>query len=410
VTLLLLAAPLNAAPASAKPGSARPAGAEPANLLLNGGAEQGKNDQPSMWGAASVAAPELKMSRDTTTARAGKASLFISNGHKYDQPTANNWAQTLQSVPRGRTVVVSGWIKTADADAVNICLQCWDAGGKEMVGFASTPVVRGDQDWVQLESDPLVVPAKTQSIMVRAALSGLGKAWFDDVTVTEVEGAAAGADGKPAKPGVGAGGPPAVTGEAAKAAPVTPASLDKGLRSAVKGEVVEVHPVDRDQMVLSYIPDWAHGRVDNLAVEVNEMGGVRTLFAWPKPAIKGDGHRFLLACYARERTVPEENKPGKIGAYEVLGEWDEQTPWTSQPKTADKPLAEFNLAAGEGWVTFDVTPLVRKQLAGGAPSHGVMLRFVDEDSKGARAGYAFVSREGEAQWEARRPLLLVVKE
>jgi hypothetical protein len=392
VTLLLTSGATGAGPAGTT--SANP---EPPNLLLNGGAEQGKSDQPSMWSAASVPAAELKMGRDTTTARAGKASLFISNGHKYDQPTANNWAQTLQSVPAGKTVVVGGWIKTDDADGANICLQCWDAAGKEMLGFASTPVVRGDQDWVQLKSDPLVVPAQSRSITVRAALTGVGRAWFDELTVTVVE----------VEPG---GTAPAPTQGASKTPAVAPASLDKNLRAAVKGEVVEVRPVDRDQMVVSYLPDWAHGRVDNLGVEVNKWGGARTLFAWPKPEAKAEGHRFLLACYARERTVPGDKKPVKIGAYEVLGEWDEQTSWTKQPRTGDKPVAEFDLAAGEGWVTFDVTPLVRRQLSGGGPSHGLMLRFLKDDGSDVRAGYAIVSREGEGPWEARRPLLLIVKD
>ena len=371
------------------------AGAAPVNLLLNGGAEEGKKDRPSAWDAASVPAPELKMSRDTETFRSGKASLSISNGHRYEQPTSNNWRQSLQSIPLGKTVVVSGWIKTADAGAANICVQCWDAGGDGMLGFASTPVVRGDKDWTELKSDPLVVPSMTKSMVVRAALTGLGKAWFDDVLVSEV--AAGGANVKQPVP---------------LAAPVKPASLDKALLEKVGGEVVEVQSISQDQMIVSYLPEWAHGRVDNIGVETNDMGGARTLFAWPKPKAKPEGHRFVLACYARERSAPAgDAKPGKIGAYEVLATWDEQTPWTKQPKTADKPAAEFDVAAGEGWVTFDVTPLVRKQLAGGADAaHGLMLRFVKDDSNPERAGYAFVSREGEGEWQSRRPLLLVVKE
>src|SRR4051812_2054283 len=285
--------------------------ADARNLLLNDGAEQGKNDQPSIWFAASVPADKLKMNRDTQTAHSGKASLLISNAYKYDQPTANNWAQSLQSVPLGKTVVVSGWIKAADADAANICLQCWDSTGDRMLGFASTPVVRGDQDWTELKSDPLVVPAATKSMMVRAALTGLGKAWFDDIAVTQVEAAAPAADGIPPV-GTTAAQP------AAAAAPLSPAALDKALVAAVKGEIVQALPVERDQMVLSYIPDWAHGHVDNIAVANND-GGVRTFLGWPQPSGPSAGHRFLLACYARKTTAPADQKPGKIGAYEVLG-------------------------------------------------------------------------------------------
>jgi hypothetical protein len=239
----------------------------------------------------------------------------------------------------------------------------------------------------------------TKSMIVRAALTGLGKAWFDDVLVSEVAGGSSQA--QPA-------------GVAAAAAPVKPASLDKALLDMAGGEVVEVQAVDRDQLIISYLPDWPHGKVDNIAVEANPDGGARTLFSWPKPKAKPEGHRFVLACYARERTVPaNEEAKGKLGAYEVLAKWDENTPWKKQPKTTDKPAAEFVLVAGEaGWVTFDVTPLVRKQLADGAKasSHGMMLRFVKDDTNPERAGYAFVSREGEGEWQSRHPLLLVVKE
>ena len=377
--------------------------ADAANLVLNGGAEQGKNDQPSIWGAASVPAAELKMTRDLETFHAGKASLFISNAHQYDRPTANNWAQSLQSMPVGKTVVLSGWVKSLDADAANICLQCWDATGDTMLGFASTPVVRGDQDWTELKSDPLVVPAATKSMMVRAALSGLGKAWFDDVAVTQIEGAAEADTG---------GAPPAgaTAAQPAAAGPVSPATLDKALVAAVTGEIAEALPVDRDQMVLSYMPEWAFGRVDNIAI-ANNQGGVRTLFAWPKPSAPAAGHRFLLACYARKATAPADQTPSKIGAYELLGDWDEQTPWTKQPKTADAPTAEFDFAGTQGWVTFDVTAIVRKQLAGNGAPKGVMLRFQREDADAKTwSGYEFVSREGEGEWAAKHPVLLVVKD
>jgi hypothetical protein len=141
------------------------------------------------------------------------------------------------------------------------------------------------------------------------------------------------------------------------------------------------------------------------------MGAVRTLFTWPKPNAKPEGHRFLLACYAREgRKSADATKPLKLGAYEVLGAWDEKTSWQKQPATADAPAAEFDFTGASGWVTFDVTPLVRKQLAGAAKFNGVSLRFVSEDAGPKLAGYGFVSREGEGKWETRRPLLLVVKE
>src|SRR6476660_4842226 len=154
------------------------------NLLLNPGAEQGKGENPSIWEQASVPVDGLKMERTIDVAKEGKASLMISNEHKYEKPVANNWMQSLQTLPKGATLRVAAAIRTKDADSANVCLQCWDSTGEKMLAFGSTPVVRGDQDWIRVTSDPVVVPAATASIIIRAALAGIGKVWFDDLEVT----------------------------------------------------------------------------------------------------------------------------------------------------------------------------------------------------------------------------------
>src|SRR5207237_2551680 len=121
---------------------------------------------------------------------------------------------------------------------------------------------------------------------------------------------------------------PSPSPEAAAPAAIASASLDKELLAKVQGEVVAAIPVERDQMILAYLPDWAHGRVDNIAVANND-GGVRTLLAWaPVADAKGADRKFLLALYARESV--SKGDAGAIAAYEVLEEWDEQTSWSKQ--------------------------------------------------------------------------------
>src|SRR6476619_5800547 len=122
------------------------------NLLLNPGAEQGKGDNPSVWERASVPADGLEMKRSTTAVKDGNASLMIANDHKYDKPVANNWMQSLQKVPHGAVLRVAAEIRTRDADSANVCLQCWDITGEKMLAFGSTPVIRGDQDWIRVTS------------------------------------------------------------------------------------------------------------------------------------------------------------------------------------------------------------------------------------------------------------------
>ena len=139
-----------------------------------------------------------------------------------------------------------------------------------MLAFASTPVIRGDQEWIHVTSDPMIVPAETKSIFVRAALGGKGKVWFDDLEVTSesepiVEGVQGGAEDNTAQPNA-------------------TDSVKTELPKDLPGPVVERLPINKDCMVLAYLPDWKHGNVDNIAVANND-GGVRALFAW-KPLAK----------------------------------------------------------------------------------------------------------------------------
>ncbi|MBU0755320.1 MAG: hypothetical protein KJ645_09280, partial [Planctomycetes bacterium] len=213
------------------------------NLLLNPGAEQEMEDEPSIWFRACIPAESFKMWWDTGQAHSGQASLAIENNHVYAQRVCNNWAQTLKTFPCNETLILSGYLKTADAEAVNLCLQCWDDSGEKMLAFTSTPVFQGDQDWTFVEADPVEVPGDTASIMVRAVLTGKGKVWFDDLKVTVKEN-----------------GPidPLNSGSA----------IQEDLAEKVSGEIIGQRPVDKDVMILSYLPQWAHGEVDNLGIEI----------------------------------------------------------------------------------------------------------------------------------------------
>ncbi|HUW17873.1 MAG TPA: DNRLRE domain-containing protein [Sedimentisphaerales bacterium] len=354
------------------------------NLLLNSGAEQGKGDLPSFWSEAVIRADGLRMYRATDYVCSGKFSLAISNTHKYDQMVCNNWAQNLVDVPTGKGVRLSACIRTEDADSVNVCLQCWSLEDN-MLAFASTPVVRGDQDWILLYSEPVAVPVGTVKITVRAVLTGLGKAWFDDLAVVTVDVPAAEDDQPETLP-------------------------DIELAETVGGEIIEALPITRDCMILSYMPKWAHGNVDNIAV-ANNGGGVRTLLTWPEISceeVADSNHLFLIALYSRKTT--SKAPASKIAACEILKDWPEITSWEIQPLVGQKPAAEFDLVAGRGWKLFDITPLIRDQQKDKRKCYGLMLRFNQEDrSDSDRSGYAFVSREGLGQWFSRRPKLLIVR-
>jgi hypothetical protein len=357
------------------------------NLLKNPGAENGT----AGWFEAKIPAAELSFRRDTNDVHTGKASFSIENHHDYAEETSNNWTQKLSKVPAGTRLIIGGWLRAKDAKAVNLCIQCWDADERNMLGFVSTEVLDGDSDWKEVASDPVRVPEGTQSVRVRAALTGKGKAWFDDLYVTVA--------------------PPEESPEQKKFAASQGVASDdapgEDLMKKVDGKVVASIPVARDQMVLAYMPEWAHGRVDNIGVADNQ-GGVRTMFAWPKIDKQYADCRFILACYARE--VQAGKEPGEIGAYEIQGKWDEKTPWSKQPTAAKSPAETFKFESGRGWKTFDVTKIISAQFTGSGDAQGVLLRFETEDRKpNDWSGYQFVSREGESQWKSKHPVLLVVR-
>jgi RNA polymerase sigma-70 factor (ECF subfamily) len=195
-----------------------------------------------------------------------------------------------------------------------------------------------------------------------------------------------------------AGASPAVAPELAKRAP---------------GPIVRAVPVSRDLMILSYLPDWNFGHVDNIGIG-NPDGGNRTLVDWPEiPAEEANdsGRRFMLAIYAR-KTVASPH-PGPLVACEVIEKWTEETSWKTKPQYDPEPFATYKFEPGEGWKLFEVTSIVRARAKAGRQGHGILLRFLSEDaaeSKGTLATYFLVSREGAGEWAGRHPVLLVVKD
>ncbi len=353
------------------------------NLLLNGGAEIGKGDLPSVWFTARVPADGLRMWRDVKNPHTGKACLAITNKHEYDQSVSNNWAQSLQSIPRGEAVRLSVQIRTEDAEAANVCVQYWAKDGKKMLAFQSTPVFRGDNDWTLVRSRDIIVPRETASIVVRAALTGQGTVFFDNISLEIVSEEA----------------PPAVHVDLAR---------------TVKGRILQVLPVQKDCMVLSYMPDWGHGSLDNLAVG-NHDGGVRTIVQLPAISnqyLARQELQFLLALYSRN-TISYA-PPGQIGLYRVIEKWNEKTSWKTIPRSAADPDGTFAFVPGKGWKLFDASSAVQamsKPNSGDLPVYGLMLRFTDESRSGRDNNwteYQFVSSEGSGRWKVYRPTLLVV--
>ena len=156
-----------------------------ANLLMNAGIEETDEkhkDEPRSWVRAQVAAPGLEMRRVTEGARNGNAALLINNPQRLPDEATNNWAQSVPYDLSGRIVRVSGWVRTENAQGAYICVQGW-ADLAHMSSFGSTEVTKGTQEWKRVQSRPVRLSANVTMVTVRAALTGTGKAWFDDITL-----------------------------------------------------------------------------------------------------------------------------------------------------------------------------------------------------------------------------------
>jgi len=155
------------------------------NILQNSGFEDELEGSPSYWYMAIIPANNLTLSWDNEIKYNDSRSVSINNTHIYDEVVCNNWAQTINIVPVGRIVELSGWVKTIDVESVVMVIQCWDEDNN-MVGFGSTQSttnITGTTDW-QMYKASVNVPGNTDRIIVRLVLTGTGQVWFDDVQLT----------------------------------------------------------------------------------------------------------------------------------------------------------------------------------------------------------------------------------
>ncbi len=189
------------------------------------------------------------------------------------------------------------------------------------------------------------------------------------------------------------------------------AVVSEDLAKRVAGTIVRSVPVKKDCMILAYLPDQNVGHVDNFALG-NNGGGVRMLIDWadiPADEASSPENRLLLALYSRKTT--SHPPTSRIHGFELLDDWRELNSWSQQPSYNPEPFATYAFEPGDGWKLFDITPMVRDQSKEGRASHGILLRFLSEDTRGPNwSGYEVVSREGAGEWAGRRPLLLIVKD
>ena len=353
------------------------------NYLLNPEAEAGEANQITYWDKETVASDKIRLYREADNKggkiRYGRAAFAISNLSEGTETITNSWLQKITSnIPIGRNIRMGGYIRVEWADGgTNFSIQCIGAKG-QVLASVKTSVIFEQKDWLLLYSEPMTVPEGTVSIDVRLTLVGVGNVWFDGLKLSEFD-------------------------------PEIKVVIDDELSEAVKGKIVKALVVNKDSMILSYMPYWNHGNIDHIAI-ASCHGGARVLVNWADIAAKdarNPNYSFILALYSRETTY--RPPATQIGVYEILEDWGELVDWQTEPASSENAISKYDIEDGNDWKFFDVTSLVRDQQANNRKNYGVMLHFDNEDMD-VWSGYRFVGKEASKRWVPRYPKLLIVKE
>src|SRR5207247_690916 len=151
------------------------------NVITNGGFDEGSGT-PSGWSLGPAGAWAIDPAGHTGP------SLRLADADRHGQVVAN--AEETGKLRPG-LYNIEGWVKSADLGAgdqrsgVRICLD----GRKRLNWWKCTDVVRGTTDWKAIRQAQVAVTDRgSYRLTVGAYGIPTGRAWFDDVSLSRVEG------------------------------------------------------------------------------------------------------------------------------------------------------------------------------------------------------------------------------
>lgn len=152
------------------------------NQLGNPGFEDGESGW-EMFKPPNAGNAKLEIS--DTVFKSGKKSAYIENNGQ----SVAGWSQMIGLRPQSK-VKVSGWIKTQDVKQfaqIEVIEQKMQQGKPPFP--ACKPQMKGTNDWTFVEGE-FSVSEGSRGLAVQCMLLGGGKAWFDDISLTIIEGEA----------------------------------------------------------------------------------------------------------------------------------------------------------------------------------------------------------------------------
>jgi hypothetical protein len=211
--------------ASAEPGASEPA----PNLLANGGFEAVIGQAPRGWDLFLMPQEGAYGRADAEQAFEGGYAAVVHVPEPQPQHPVNNWSQNIVAPVAGKTLHLSGYIRTEQATEAAIWLQCWSVQPTRVIHAATTfddHPMYGTREWNHVEMT-VQVPPGTSFVTCRCVLRGTGTAWFDDLRVVIHEAAN---EEPPAAPAPATGATPAA--ETTRPAHHAPASDVLAARTA----------------------------------------------------------------------------------------------------------------------------------------------------------------------------------
>ncbi len=126
---------------------------------------------------------------DTESVTEKNAVMLHTPEPGYTKEPYNNWSQSIVGDFSGKTIQLSGYIQTVDAKNAALWLQCWRKQPIQVIEVFSTVQeypMAGSQPWMKV-TVRAEIPDGTDFLVVRCVLRGTGTAWFDELTLYEVE-------------------------------------------------------------------------------------------------------------------------------------------------------------------------------------------------------------------------------
>ena len=151
-----------------------------AELLTNGSFEDVKDGQTVGWNV-----PEHYVFADGVGMNGTRALVFENKDDKdfYKYPSAP------VAFEKGKRYEYSVWAKTEGLSGLaQLCMEWYDANGKWLSGSYQGGF-GGTKDWTKLKGVTPPIPSEAAKVRVAFLVSkgGLGKVWFDDVSVRQLE-------------------------------------------------------------------------------------------------------------------------------------------------------------------------------------------------------------------------------